>query len=108
MIKIVNTQNRHVPSAARILFEAYYSSLNNAKKYLIKKIRTGESFVALENNAVVGVLIYARDYSHYANYIEDLAISKKYMKKGIAKKLLEKYCLADMGLSKFKYITQEV
>ena len=91
MIKVTLTQRKHISATTKILFEAYYSSVNSAKNYLNKKIKTNESFVALDNNDVVGVLIYARDYSHYANYTEDLAVSKKHRRKGIAKALLKKY-----------------
>lgn len=91
MIKIVDMQRIHVVAAAKILFEVYYSSIDSAKKRLLQKIKTKESFVALDNNVVLGVLAYARDYSHYANYAEDIVVSKKHRKKGIAQKLLEKY-----------------
>ncbi len=91
MIKITLTQGKHVSAAAKILFEAYYSSVSNAKSDLNKKIKTKESFVALDGGEVVGVLIYARDYSHYANYAEDIAVSKKHRGRGIAKALLKKY-----------------
>ncbi len=90
MITIVNTQKKHIIPAAKILFESY-CSLTSVKKHLHQKIKTKESFVALSDNEVVGVLIYSRDYSHYANYVEGLVVSKKYRDKGIAQKLLKKY-----------------
>ena len=88
---ITLTQRKHVNAAAKILFEAYFSPLSNAKKHLNKKIKTKESFVALDGKTVAGVLIYARDYSHYANYAEDLAVSKKHRGKGFAGALLKKF-----------------
>jgi len=91
MIKIALTQRKHIATAAKILFEAYYSSVNSARNHINKKINAKESFVALDDNEVAGVLIYARGYSHYANYAEDLAVSKKHRGKGIAKALLKKY-----------------
>ena len=89
-MKVIYTQQVHIPAAAKILFEAYYESLDCAKTYLKKKIKTKESIVALENNKVVGVLIYARDHSHYANYIQDIAVSKQYKRRGIAMFLMKK------------------
>ncbi|MBS3111727.1 GNAT family N-acetyltransferase [Candidatus Woesearchaeota archaeon] len=65
--------------------------MNLAKNCLNKKIKRKNSLVVLDGNNVVGVLIYARDYSHYANYTEDLVVSKKHRRKGIAKALLKKY-----------------
>src|SRR3989338_376332 len=91
MITVMLTQRKHVSDAARILFGAYYRSLRDAKARLRKRIQTRESFVAVDKGKVVGVLIYARDYSHYANYAEDLAVSKTHRGKGIATALLKKY-----------------
>ncbi|MDO8740207.1 MAG: GNAT family N-acetyltransferase [Candidatus Woesearchaeota archaeon] len=90
MIEVIYTQHLHIPAAAKILFETYYGSLDCAKNYLKGKIKTKESLVALEGNKVVGVLIYARDYSHYANYIQDIAVSKQYRQRGIAMLLMKK------------------
>lgn len=106
MVKVIYTQHAHIPAAAKILFEAYYDSLDCAKKYLEEKAKTKESIVALENGKVVGVLIYARDHSHYANYIQDIAVSKQYRRKGVAMLLMKK-CIEISRLetpSKQKYL----
>jgi len=90
-MNIIKTQKKHLHSAAKIMEEAYYDSITEAKKELARKIRSNESFVALEENNVVGVLIYAKSYSHYANYMEDIIVAKNWRRKGVAKKLIEKY-----------------
>ena len=90
-MKVVFTSQEHVSAAAHILHLAYYSSLASAQKELIKKIKTKEYLVALEKNKVIGVLNYTKNYSHYANYIEDICVSQAHRKKGVAKILLQKY-----------------
>jgi len=72
------------------LFEAYYSSLASAKKELKINIKRKEVLVAVDKE-VMGILNYARDYSHYANYVEDIAVSKKHRRKGVSKALMKKF-----------------
>lgn len=36
-------------------------------------------------------MIYLKDYSHYANYLTDFAVSKKHRRKGIGLKLIKKF-----------------
>ena len=90
-MKVVRIGKRHIDAAAKILFDAYYSSLARAKTDVRSWTERNQSFVAVENGKVVGVLMYTRDFSHYANYIEDIAVAKVQRRKGIAKKLLQKF-----------------
>ena len=90
-MKIINAGNKHITAAAKILFEEYYSSLAIAKKTLRAWIKKNQCFVAIENRKVVGVLRYTRDFSHYANYIEDIAVPKRHRGRGIARELLQKF-----------------
>ena len=90
-MNVIRTRPKHITSAARILFEAYYSSLAKAKKDLRTWTARKQSLVAVDGEKVVGVLMYTRDFSHYANYIEDIAVAKVHRRKGVAKKLLQKF-----------------
>ena len=76
-VKVTPAQNKHVLQSAKILAQAYYDSITSARKSIQNKIKTRECFVALRNGSVVGILIYARNFSHYANYIEDIVVSKE-------------------------------
>lgn len=82
---------KHVLKTAEILVEAYYDTFNSAKQTLKKKILKREVLVALEKNMVQGVLIFTKDFSHGANYIDDIVVAKSRRRKGISLKLLKKY-----------------
>ena len=96
-MKIIPLKKEYVSQTAEILVEAYWNSVDEAKNELFKKIKSNECFIALENKEVAGVFIYMKNYSHYANYLEDLVVSKKYRGQGVANRLLEKYILISRG-----------
>ena len=91
MIRVIRIKDKHIREAAKVLAEAYNISVNNAKKDITSKKRNEKWFVAIKDNRVAGVLGYFFDYSHYANFIEDLAVSKKYRRQGVGKALLHKF-----------------
>lgn len=84
-------KNGHIVPTAKVLVEAYFNSFEEARNRLRFKVKTKECLVAFRDNDVVGVLVYHRDYSHYANYIEDIAVSKKHRRRGVARGLLKKF-----------------
>ena len=90
-MKIAIADKKHIKEVAEILFKEWYDSLKEAKEEAIKRINNKECLIALENNKVVGILMYSRDYSHYANYCQDLFVVKEYRNKGIASLLLKKF-----------------
>jgi len=90
-MKIIRAQLSHVNSAAKVLIEGYFDSLTDAKNRLRVKIKSKECYVAIEGTEIAGVMMYARDYTHYANYEEDIIISKKHRRKGIASNFLKKF-----------------
>ena len=90
-MKVVLAENKHIDRAAELLHEEWYDSLSEAKEQLNLKINKRECFVAVEGEQVLGVLMYARDYSHYANYCEDIVVSRAHRKKGIAVELMKKF-----------------
>lgn len=90
-MKITFAQKKHTLNASKILVEAYYDTLKSAKQVIKRKISSKEVLLALEGETVVGVLIFTKDYSHYANYIEDIVVSNGHRRKGISQKLLARY-----------------
>lgn len=90
-MRIIAARKRHVDTAAHILAEAYYDSFKEAKRRVIQKMKTKEIFVAIENGSVIGVMIYSRDYSHYANFIEDISVSIGHRRRGAALGLIRKF-----------------
>ncbi len=89
-MKVVKGTKEHLDQAASILTEAFFDSIEEAKEHLQEKMKEGTWFVAVEDE-VLGVMAYNRDYSHYANYLSDIAVAKKHRRKGIASHLLEKF-----------------
>lgn len=92
-MKIINLNKMYLKNTAKIMVEDYWDSIEKAKNELLTKMISGECFIALEGNEVLGVFIYTRDYSHYANYLEDIVVAKKHQRKGVAFELLKKYIL---------------
>ncbi|MFH1915783.1 MAG: GNAT family N-acetyltransferase [Nanoarchaeota archaeon] len=82
-------RKEHVAQAARLL--DWYDSVSVAKKRVIKKMGAREFLVVLMDGRVVGVLLYARDYSHDANYCEDLIVEESARRKGVGSLLLNKF-----------------
>ena len=90
-MKIILARKEHLSQAAKILSSAYLNSFKEAEELILNKIRFKECFIAVEKNKVLGVLVYNRDYSHYANYVSDIAVAKNHRRKGVANSLFEKF-----------------
>tara|TARA_Y100000310_G_C19965869_1_gene483286 strand:- start:55 stop:390 length:336 start_codon:yes stop_codon:yes gene_type:complete len=90
-MKVVLAKEAHIIQSAEILKKAYFESLKEAKEFLKEKLRKKECYVAVENNRVLGLFTYRRDYSHYANYLSNIVVADEHRRKGIAKEFLKKY-----------------
>ncbi len=90
-MEIILADKRYANQAANLLLKAFFGSFSQAKKEIEEKIKSRECYLAIKNNRIVGMFLYARNYSHYANYLEELLVQKKYRRKGIAMALLEKF-----------------
>ena len=88
---IIQGKEKHLDKSSKILTEAYFNSFKEAKKHFKKKINSKEVYVAVDKDEVLGLFSYRRDYSHYANYLSNIVVAKKHRRKGIAKRLLNKY-----------------
>lgn len=88
---IIKAEKKHLQIIAELLVQEWYDSIEEAKEQVILKINNNECYIKLINEEIVGLFMYSRDYSHYANYLEDLLVAKKYRRKGIALELLKKY-----------------
>lgn len=91
MMKVILTKKKHVLETKKILFDAYFDSKKEAEKYISEKIKSKETFVAIIDGKVAGVISYKRDYSHYANFLSNLVVSKNHQRKGVALALLKKF-----------------
>ncbi|MEK6846970.1 MAG: GNAT family N-acetyltransferase [Nanoarchaeota archaeon] len=90
-MKIILLNKNHIRSASKIMVESYWDSILKAKIELLKKIKSKEGYVCINNKEILGLFLYSRNYSHYANYLEDIIVSQNHRRKGVSYKLLEKY-----------------
>ena len=90
-MRTILAKKEHIHPAATILHASHFETLHEAKTWLREKIKNKEFFVVVDGKEVLGLLLYERDYSHYANYISDIVVAKKHRRKGVAHALLEKY-----------------
>jgi ribosomal protein S18 acetylase RimI-like enzyme len=79
----------HTETAAKILHDAFFDTHAEAQAWVEEAIET--SLICVEGEEVLGCLIYEKDYSHYANYIADIAVAKEHRRKGVALKLIEAF-----------------
>ena len=90
-MEIILICDKHILPVAKILRKAYFDSLQEAKKYVRNKFKRKECFIAVENDRLLGVMAYQKDYSHYANYMADILVLKQYRGRGIAMQLIKKF-----------------
>jgi len=90
-MQVVLASSKHLSLATNVLLEGYFANHREARKTLVQKIKNKECIVAVKNGEVAGVLNYARNYSHYANYVEDIIVAKAHRRTGVATALFEKY-----------------
>ncbi len=90
-MKVIRANKTHAKYLAEILVEAYFDSKKLALKHVREKINDMSCFVAVERGVVLGLFTYLRDFSHYSNYLEDIAVKKSFRRKGVAKILLQKF-----------------
>jgi|SRR3989344_5020952 len=88
-IHIITKQQVH--ETARVLVEGGWHSLESAKKEIRLRMLKREVFVAVNNKKIVGLFIYFRNYSHEANALEYIVVSKNHKRNGVAKQMLLKY-----------------
>ena len=88
-MKIEKVSQKTLIECAKILNQGYFDSEDEAALHLHKHPET--AYCAISGNAVCGVMIYLRDYSHYSNYLSDIVVLREYRRQGIASALLEKY-----------------
>ena len=89
-MKIRKIKKEEVNETSKVLSEFFFdNSAKDAKKYLLKKLQ--ETYIAIIDKKVAGVIIYEPDYSHDANIIAFLIVSKPYCRQGIGRSLMNKF-----------------
>ncbi|MFA4887347.1 MAG: GNAT family N-acetyltransferase [Candidatus Nanoarchaeia archaeon] len=75
----------------RLLLEDFFDSKKEAEKCFLENLKKKQVWVLEDKKVILGVFAYTRAYSHEANYLEYIAVDKKYRGNGLSKKLLERY-----------------
>ncbi|NQU98075.1 GNAT family N-acetyltransferase [Candidatus Woesearchaeota archaeon] len=91
MVEVIPTTEEYVDQAAKILSDNYFETSDEAKEHVLAKIKSKESFIAVIGDEVIGLMNYRRDYSHYANFMSDIVISKNHRRKRVATQLMKKF-----------------
>ena len=78
-------------------FTDYFDSESEAREHFRKYLNTEKLFLLFVENKLAGFFNYYFQYSHYANYLEDIAVNEKFRGKGLSKDLLRKYIEISKG-----------
>lgn len=97
-MRIREAKKSDAAAAAQVLLEgdsAFETKkrLPSMKRFLTKKTASKECLVAeyTADGGIIGVIVYTRDYSHDAHYIEYIATAQAHRRKGVARALLRAF-----------------
>tara|TARA_Y100000310_G_C20428451_1_gene690213 strand:- start:222 stop:671 length:450 start_codon:yes stop_codon:yes gene_type:complete len=90
-IKIVQINDKFKSDFVKIFKESYFDSEEEAKQHFKEYLKSKRLFVLFVNSDLAGFFNYFYQYSHYANYLEDISVADKFKGQGCSKYLLSKY-----------------
>lgn len=90
-IKIVQIEKRYESDFTETFNEDYFDSEEKAKQHFKEYLNSERLFMLFINSQLAGFFNYYFQYSHFANYLEDICIAKKFKGKGYSKYLLSKF-----------------
>ena len=90
-IKIIPIEKKYEKEFIKTFNDSYFDSEDEAKQHF--KEQTGKSnlFLLFVDSELGGFFDFIPQYSHYANYLNNICVVKKFRGKGYSKQLLEKY-----------------
>jgi len=90
-IKIIPIEEKYADEFAKTFNESYFDSEEEAKQHFKKHLEKDRLFLFFVDSELAGFFDYIYQYSHNANYLYNLCVSKKFRGKGYSKHLLSKY-----------------
>lgn len=75
----------------QLFSEDYFDAVENFNEEFDDLVERGNCYVLILDGELIGFFDYIKDYSHYANYLQGIAVIPKYRKKGYSYKLLDKF-----------------
>src|SRR3989344_5414142 len=90
-MKIIMANKKHRRQAQKLLDLTNAEASRTGQDFFNNKITNKVCLVALEKDKVIGTLVYIRDWSHFANFVSDIAVFKQHRRKGIARLLFQKF-----------------
>lgn len=90
-INIIPIQKKYKNQFVKTFGKRYFNSENKAKQHFKEYLRSERLFLLFINHELAGFFNYYHQYSHYANYLEDICIGEKFKGQNYSKYLLSKY-----------------
>ncbi|NQZ85131.1 MAG: GNAT family N-acetyltransferase [Nanoarchaeales archaeon] len=91
-IKIEQIQNKYKNEFISSFSDgSYFDNEKEAEGHFKLYLKSKRLYLLFENENLIGFFNYFYQYSHFANYLEDISVNKNYQKKGYSKYLLSKY-----------------
>lgn len=90
-MKIRKAKKEYLKEFSKAFNGSYFDSEKEAREHFKDKLKDKTLYLLFIDNKLVGFFDYIYQYSHNANYLYNLCVSKKYRGKGYSKILLSKY-----------------
>ncbi len=90
-IKIIQIEKKYEDEFVKTFNGSYFDSIKEARQHFNEYLKNKKLFLLLLDSELAGFFNYYFQYSHHANYLEDMGVSKKFRRKGCSKHLISKY-----------------
>ncbi|MCE7735354.1 MAG: GNAT family N-acetyltransferase [Candidatus Heimdallarchaeota archaeon] len=90
-LSIIESHKKFENDFSKKFIGVYFDSEEAGKQYFNQHSKSNRLFLMFENSKLVGFFYYLFQYSHHANYLADICVSKSSQGKGYSKHLLAKY-----------------
>jgi ribosomal protein S18 acetylase RimI-like enzyme len=90
-IKIIQIEKKFESDFAKTFNGSYFDSEEEAKQHFKEYLNSKRLFLLFLNSELAGFFNYYFQYSHYANYLEDICVAEKFRGQSCSNYLLSKY-----------------
>lgn len=90
-VAIKPIQKKFEPLFVRTFGHDYFDAEDEAQDHFRQYLGTDRLFLLFVGSKLVGFFNYFSQYSHYANYLEDICVASAFRGKGYSKLLLTRY-----------------
>lgn len=90
-IEITEVVELHQDEFVSTFGESYFDSIDQATSHFEKHVGNDTLFILFLNSKIIGFLSFIKDYSYYANYLENICVIEKHRRDGFSHFLLRAY-----------------